>query len=155
VPGGEPIVIVPSEQLAGLAGAVTLVDGGFDPLHPGHIDYFREAAALGLPVLCNVSSDAWVGRKHPPLLYQQERGWIIDAIRYVAYTHLSTASTAKVLCRLRPRIYAKGADWRDRLPTEERTECERHEIEIVFLDTVTGSSSAILERYERSRSTDG
>jgi cytidyltransferase-like protein len=144
-------VIVETEQLPKLAGAVTMVDGGFDPLHPGHVDYVREAAALGLPVLCNVSSDEWVSRKHPPLLTHEERARLVDALRYVDYTHLSTASTADVLRLLRPRYYAKGADWRGRLPSEEQSVCGEHGIEVVFLDTVTGSSSAILERYEWAR----
>ena len=142
-------MIVPTGELGRLAGTVTMVDGGFDPLHPGHVDYFRDAAALGFPVLCNVSPDGWVARKHPPLLGQEERGRLVDAIRFVDYTHLSSTGTADVLRALRPRVYAKGADWRDRLPAEERAVCAEAGIEVVFLDTVTGSSTAILERWQR------
>ncbi len=144
-------MIIATEELPRLAGVVTMADGGFDPLHPGHVDYLEAAADLGLPVLCNVSSDDWVGRKHPPLLGHAERGRLIDALRAVAYTHLSTTSTAEVLRLLRPRFYAKGADWRGRLPADEKAVCDEHAIEVVFLDTVTGSSTAILERYDRAR----
>jgi nicotinic acid mononucleotide adenylyltransferase len=35
-------------------GRVAMVDGAFDPLHRGHIEYFRAAAELGLPLLCNL-----------------------------------------------------------------------------------------------------
>jgi cytidyltransferase-like protein len=128
-----------------------MVDGGFDPLHAGHVRYLREAAELGDPVLCNVAPDEWVARKHPPLLPQGERGEIVDAVRYVSYTHLSQTTTAAVLEELRPRRYVKGADWRARLPQEERDVCARHAIEIVYLDSVTDSSTAVLERYERAR----
>jgi glycerol-3-phosphate cytidylyltransferase-like family protein len=141
-------VIVPTYDLAGYAGKVTMVDGGFDPLHHGHVAYFQAAAGLGLPVLCNVAPDDWVRRKHPPLLPQAERGEIIDAIRWVALVHLAHASTADVLRALHPRYYAKGADWEGRLPEEERRACREVGIEIVFLDTVIDSSSAILERYD-------
>jgi cytidyltransferase-like protein len=144
-------VIVASADLDRLAGQVTMVDGGFDPLHPGHVEYFRAAAELELPVLCNVSSDDWVVRKHAPLLTQEERAALIDAIRFVDYTHLSSGSTASVLRALRPRLYAKGADWEGRLPAEERRLCEELEIEIVFLDTVSRSSTDILLRYEQAR----
>jgi cytidyltransferase-like protein len=128
-----------------------MVDGAFDPLHSGHIAYFREAATLGLPVLCNVSSDDWIARKHPPLLPQNERVQLIDAIRYVAYTHPSSTTTAKVLELLEPRYYVKGDDWRGRLPAAELEACERHGIEVVYLDTVTHSSTAILRRYASAR----
>lgn len=125
-----------------------MVDGGFDPLHAGHIAYFREAAALGAPVLCNLASDDYVARKHPPMLPQAERATIIDAIRFVDYVHCSKTSTAAVLEALAPRFYVKGADWRDRaLPPAEIAVCERAGVEIVYLDTVLNSSTAILERF--------
>jgi len=124
-----------------------MVDGGFDPLHAGHVEYFREAAALGAPVLCNVADDDWVGRKHQPLLPQSDRARIIDAIRYISYTHLSHVPTVEVLRRLAPRYYVKGADWRTRLPHNEVDECQRHGIEIVYLDTLLDSSTRILQRY--------
>ncbi len=45
-----------------------MVDGGFDPLHGGHIAYFRAARELGRPLLCNLSGDDYVRAKHEPLL---------------------------------------------------------------------------------------
>lgn len=147
-------MIVATDELTRLAGVVTMVDGGFDPLHPGHLDYFEAAAGLGLPLLCNISSDAWVGRKHQPLFRQAERGRIIDALRAITYTHLSLTSTADVLRMARPRFFAKGADWRGRLPGDEEEACVTYGIEVVFLDTVTGSSTAFLERYDRDRAGD-
>jgi glycerol-3-phosphate cytidylyltransferase-like family protein len=144
-------VIVATSELAALARKVTMVDGGFDPLHGGHIAYFREARALGFPVLCNVSSDDWVAHKHPPLLEQGERAQVIDAVRWIDYVHQSQQSTAEVLGRLVPRYYAKGSDWRDRLPGEERRLCDELGIDVVFLDTVIDSSSSVIERYEKRR----
>lgn len=140
-------MIVGWDELAGLRGAVSMVDGGFDPLHAGHVRYFRAAAELGYPVLCNVAPDEWVARKHPPLLPQGERGELVDAIRHVSYTHLSRETTAAVLDELRPRLYVKGSDWRDRLPQEELDVCSRHGIDVVYLDTVSNSSTAVVERF--------
>lgn len=140
-------MIVETDSLGTLAGTVTMVDGGFDPIHPGHIAYLRAAAELGLPVLCNVSSDDWVGRKHAPLLAQAQRCAVIDAIRYVEYTHPSSVPTVDVLSIARPRYYAKGSDWHDRLPADELEVCARNDIEVVFLETVLDSSTAILTRY--------
>jgi D-beta-D-heptose 7-phosphate kinase/D-beta-D-heptose 1-phosphate adenosyltransferase len=140
-------VILTTPQLAPFRGAVTMVDGGFDPLHPGHVAYFREAARLGAPVLCNVAPDAWVARKHRPLLTQAERAVLIDAFRHVDLVHPASGATEDVLRTLGPRFYVKGADWRDRLPAEQVEICAAQGTEIVFLDTVTASSTALLERF--------
>lgn len=140
-------MIVSTIDLAKYRGKVAMVDGGFDPIHPGHVDYFREASNLEAPVLCNISGDEWVSRKHPPLLSQKERGQIIDALRWIDYTHLSGTTTVLVLSDLRPRYYVKGADWEGRLPREEVNVCRENDVEIVYLDTIIDSSTAILERY--------
>jgi cytidyltransferase-like protein len=125
-----------------------MVDGGFDPLHDGHVEYFRAASELGSPVLCNVSSDEYVGTKHPPLLRDEQRVRVIDAFRWVDYVHLSHTTTADVLGTLVPRAYAKGADWDGRLPDQEAELCRALGIEIVFLDTVRDSSTRILDDYQ-------
>jgi bifunctional ADP-heptose synthase (sugar kinase/adenylyltransferase) len=140
-------VIVDWPALAGLRGQVSMVDGGFDPIHAGHVTYFEATARLGHPVLCNVSPDSYVMTKHPVLLPEQDRARVIDAFRTVDYVHISRGTTVEVLEQLRPRCYVKGSDWRDRLPAPELETCHRHGIEIVYLDTVTHSSSALLSQY--------
>lgn len=140
-------MIVRTDELARHAGRVSMVDGGFDPLHVGHIEYMRLAAELGDPVLCNVSSDDYLSAKHPPLLPEEQRIRVIDAIRYVSFSHLSRTTTAEVLRLLRPRRYVKGDDWRGRLPAEEIAVCESLGIEIVYLDSVVDSSTRLLARY--------
>src|SRR5437879_6024227 len=52
-------MILATQDLGLCRGQVTMVDGAFDPIHPGHIAYIEAAAGLGLPVLCNVSSDQY------------------------------------------------------------------------------------------------
>jgi cytidyltransferase-like protein len=42
---------------------VVIVTGGFDPLHSGHIEYFKAAKALGDHLVVGVNSDAWLERK--------------------------------------------------------------------------------------------
>ena len=124
-----------------------MVDGAFDPLHQGHIEYFRAATTLGVPLLCNVASDRYVRTKHPPLLPEDQRAAIVDAIRFISYTHVNQFDTETVLRELRPRYYAKGRDWEGRLPPEQVSICSAHGIEIVYLDTVIDSSSRILEQF--------
>jgi bifunctional ADP-heptose synthase (sugar kinase/adenylyltransferase) len=140
-------VIIATEDLPSLARVVAMVDGGFDPLHDGHVRYFAAAAELGAPVLCNVSPDSWVSRKHAPLLGHQQRAFVIDAMRTISYTHVAQTGTLDVLEQLKPRYYVKGADWRDRLPEDQVTACARNGIEIVILDTPLKSSTQLLASY--------
>lgn len=42
---------------------VVLVTGGFDPLHSGHIAYFKAAKELGDHLIVGLNSDAWLERK--------------------------------------------------------------------------------------------
>ena len=138
-------MIVSFEQLAEYRGAVAMVDGAFDPLHRGHIEYFRAAAEqLDVPLLCNVASDRYVSTKHPPLLPEDQRAAIVDAIRFISYTHINQFDTETILRELRPKYYVKGKDWEGRLPPEQVEICREHGIEVVYLDTVVDSSTRIL-----------
>jgi cytidyltransferase-like protein len=130
------------------SGRVAMVDGAFDPLHRGHIEYFRAAAEqLDVPLLCNVASDDYVRTKHPPLLPEDQRAAIVDAIRFVSYTHINRFDTETILRELKPKYYVKGKDWEGCLPPEQVRICAEQGITIVYLDTVLESSSRILERW--------
>ena len=126
-----------------------MVGGGFDPIHDGHVEYIRAAAALGLPVLCNVEPDAYVHGKHPVLLTQGVRARVVDAFRDVTYVHPATNSTEAVLKQLRPRYFVKGRDWEGRLPAVEQRICAEHQIEVVYADTVINSSSALIGEFRK------
>jgi cytidyltransferase-like protein len=142
-------VILSFEDLPQHAGRVGMVDGAFDPLHAGHIAYFQAASALGVPLLCNVASDRYVSSKHPPLLNEDQRACVVDAIRYIQYTHINRHDTETILEQLRPKYYIKGNDWEGRLPLRQVEICRRLGIGVVYLDTVRYSSSRILEQFAR------
>jgi cytidyltransferase-like protein len=63
---------------------IVLVTGGFDPLHSGHIAYFKAARELGDMLLVGLNSDEWLnkkkGRAFMPL---SERVAIVDNIKCV------------------------------------------------------------------------
>ena len=138
-------MILAFEQLTDYRKKVAMVDGAFDPLHRGHIEYFRAAAEqLDVPLLCNVASDRYVWTKHPPLLPEDQRAAIVDAIRFISYTHVNHFDTEAILRELQPKYYVKGKDWEGRLPPEQVSICRDHGIEVVYLDTVFDSSTRIL-----------
>ena len=144
-------MILTFEQLAEYRERVAMVDGAFDPLHRGHIEYFRAAGGLGVPLLCNVASDRYVRTKHVPLLPEDHRAAVVDAIRFITYTHINEFDTETILRELQPRYYVKGSDWVGRLPPDQVVICAEHGIEVVYLDTVLDSSSRILEQFTREQ----
>jgi cytidyltransferase-like protein len=60
---------------------IVLITGGFDPLHSGHIAYFKAAKALGDILVVGVNSDAWLTRKKgTPFMPYMERSTIVRNI---------------------------------------------------------------------------
>ena len=142
-------MLLTTDQLPQYRQRVAMVDGSFDPIHDGHIGYFKAASELGVPLLCNVAPDSWTLTKHPIFLEQQQRGIVLDAIRYITYVHLSGLATVEVLRLLQPKFYIKGNDWVDRggVPQNEADVCVELGIEVAYLSTVTNSSSKILDAF--------
>lgn len=63
---------------------VVLVTGGFDPLHSGHIAYFKEAKKLGNKLVVGLNSDEWLTRKKgKPFMPFAERAAIIQELECV------------------------------------------------------------------------
>jgi cytidyltransferase-like protein len=144
------VMILPYDDLTRYEKKVSMIDGGFDPIHIGHVAYFREAAKLGLPLLCNVQPDSYMieVKKRPPLLPGEQRVRVVDAMSDVSYVHLCKTSTRDVLERLKPAKYVKGADWKSRgLPADQIEACQRNGIEIVYLDTNLDSSTNIVGNF--------
>ena len=42
---------------------IVIVTGGFDPLHSGHLEYFKCAKTLGDVLIVGLNSDEWLSRK--------------------------------------------------------------------------------------------
>jgi cytidyltransferase-like protein len=60
---------------------IVLITGGFDPLHSGHIAYFKAARELGDILIVGVNSDAWLTRKKGvPFMPYTERAAIVRNI---------------------------------------------------------------------------
>jgi cytidyltransferase-like protein len=144
-------MIIGYQDLRQYRKQVALVDGAFDPLHHGHIEYFTKAREVGGRLLCNIAPDSYTSAKHPPLLPARHRAEVIDALRPIDYTHVSPVDTETVLRELQPTHYIKGKDWEGRLPPEQVRICQELGIEIVFLDTVRDSSTQLLKTFQTGR----
>lgn len=143
-------MIINTGQLHLYQKKTVLADGCFDPLHEGHIEYFKFAAGFGLPVLCNVENDQYINKykKRSSLIPESQRIKIVDSIKYISFTHLQTISTAEVLLLLKPVYYVKGADWKKKkLPEKELAICKKYRIRIKYTNKNLDSSSEIISNF--------
>jgi cytidyltransferase-like protein len=63
---------------------IVLCTGGYDPLHSGHIAYFKAAKAIGDHLVVGLNSDAWLTRKKGrPFMSFEERAAIIKELSCV------------------------------------------------------------------------
>jgi cytidyltransferase-like protein len=99
---------------------VVLVTGGFDPLHSGHIEYFKAAKALGNILVVGVNSDAWLTRKKGrAFMPSTERITIIQNLKMVDHCILfndddgsavEAINNVKMLYPNSQIIFANGGD---------------------------------------------
>jgi len=136
---------------------IVLVTGGFDPVHSGHIAYFKEARSLGDKLIVGVNSDKWLTfKKGRPFMSWDERAIIVAAIHYVDRVinfndNDSTAIDAiRQVREIFPNdeiIFANGGDrTRDNIP-----EMVFNDVEFVFGvggEGKANSSSRILEEWK-------
>ena len=66
---------------------IVLVTGGFDPLHSGHIELFKEAKQLGDKLVVGINSDDWlVEKKGQAFMPFEERNTIVSNLSMVDET---------------------------------------------------------------------
>mgnify|MGYP000173666779 CR=1 FL=1 len=63
---------------------LVLVSGGFDPIHSGHIEYFKSAKEYGDKLIVALNSDNWLEKKKGKYFMPfHERKVIVESILYV------------------------------------------------------------------------
>ena len=132
------------------------VSGYFDPLHAGHLEYFRLAKKLAgrkgrLIVILNNDKQA-LQKKTKVFMPLEQRKKIIEVIKYVdeVYVSIDTdESVCKSLQVLHPTIFAKGGDrFIDEIP--EAKLCKELNIKMVDrLGKKIESSSELVEKWEK------
>ncbi len=103
---------------------IAWANGVFDVLHVGHVRYLQDAAKVADVLVVGVNGDESVRMlKGPdrPLMPQDERAEIVDAIRGVTYvTIFDEKSPARLLETLKPDFQCKGTDYTaDSVPEAE------------------------------------
>ena len=141
---------------------VVLVTGGFDPLHSGHIEYFKEAKKLGTKLIVGVNSDDWLTRKKGrPFMPFTERVALIEEMKVVdkvigfddsddsaCHAIFHTMSTHGSGTKV---IFANGGDRTNTTTPEYKTYSSYPHVEFVFGvggEHKMNSSSWILEEWK-------
>jgi cytidyltransferase-like protein len=139
---------------------IVLVTGGFDPLHSGHVAYFKAARTLGDMLIVGLNSDEWLTRKKGrPFMPWNERLCVINNLAMVdeVYTfNDNDGSACEFIRQVRAHypndqlIFANGGDrTKDNIP-----EMVFDDVEFVFGvggEDKKNSSSWILEDWKKPR----
>ena len=138
---------------------IVLITGGFDPLHSGHIAYFKAAKQLGDILVVGVNSDAWLTRKKgSPFMPYKERSEIVRnivGVDFVIDFDDSDNSAKRAIWMVRQSypndkiIFANGGDRTD----ENIPEMDIQDTNLEFVFGVGGfnkanSSSWILQEWK-------
>ena len=131
---------------------IIVVSGGFDPLHSGHINMFKQAYEFGT-VWAIVNTDEWLQKKKGyNLLSYDERELVVSSNKYIDKVIKAKDDDDTVVNNLKEFVkndmdfaFANGGD---RIPTStpEMTYCLEHNISMLFNigGTKTKSSSDIV-----------
>lgn len=132
------------------------ISGYFNPLHVGHLRYIEAARDLGYALVVIVNNDKQVELKgSTPFMTQSERLEIMSALWGVHCVVLSIdndRSVCKTLSRIKPDIFAVGADHPKNEKLKEEEVCKKLGIKIVH--GVGGkkiqSSSTIINKVKKN-----
>jgi len=135
--------------------SIVWTNGCFDILHPGHIRFLQNAKKLGdiLIVGINADNSLYVKNKNRKLVNTEtDRAEVIAALEFVDYVLIFNESDpSKVITALRPDVYAKGANWKDKkMPEEAIIRSYGGRIEFVPLDQ-NYSTENIFSRIRKTK----
>lgn len=138
---------------------IVLVTGGFDPIHSGHIAYFKAARTLGDMLLVGINSDEWLVRKKGrAFMPWNERLCIVNNLSMVdeVYTFDDEDGSAKAFIKQvrvhypdAKLIFANGGDrTKDNIPEMDVVDSNLTFAFGVGGDDKKNSSSWILEDWK-------
>lgn len=131
--------------------------GYFDPIHSGHIDYFKRARELGDKLIVIVNNDRQsILKKGYEFMPFKERLEIVKAIKYVDEVFPcidEDRSVCESLRKIRPDIFANGGD-RSNNEIPEAKMCKELGIKIIdgLGEKVQSSSNLVKSLVEKTSS---
>ena len=133
-----------------LGHTIVLTNGVFDILHAGHVEFLKQAKALGDTLVVAINSDKStrrLKRNGRPINNEQDRLALVAALDMVDYVMIFDEDTpSEIVRRVRPHIHVKGGDYEaEALP--EAAAVQEVGGRVVILPLVGNTStSQIIER---------
>lgn len=128
---------------------IVLANGGFDPLHYGHILHLRAAREMGDYLVVALTSDAALRKEkgiHRPFYPWEHRAELLRELRCVNCV-VSSESGVDAIIKVMPNIFVKGIDYVDGGVAEGvKTACDTLGIEIEYTRTEKLSATEIARR---------
>ena len=92
---------------------ISIISGGFDPLHSGHISYIHEAKKLGDKLIVLLNSDEWlIKKKGKNFLPFKERALILESIKFVDEVIIfEETDPLNLIIKIKPDVLVKGSDY--------------------------------------------
>lgn len=128
---------------------IVLANGVFDLLHYGHLRHLIAARNLGDWLVVSVTKDAFVN-KGPgrPVFPEDERREMVEAL-YIVDKVILVSGAMEALERIKPDIFVKGSDYKDKIEPEHEEYCRQNNIKIAFTNEPHYSSTKLLHYYDR------
>jgi cytidyltransferase-like protein len=141
---------------------IVLVTGGFDPLHSGHIAYFKAAKELGDKLVVGLNSDNWLKKKKgKPFMPFSERCAVVKELycvdRVIGFDD-TDGTAGQAIFYLQSTtgnkdtiIFANGGDRTEGAVPEEKTYSDYKNVEFAYGvggEDKKNSSSWILEEWK-------
>ena len=114
------------------------VSGCYDLLHSGHVEFFRQASQYG-DLYVGLGSDSTIlhYKNHKPLFPEQERLFMVKAVRYVKDAFINDGDGVMdfigTVDRIKPDIFVVNEDGSSE---EKRRFCEERGIEYIVLQRI-------------------
>jgi cytidyltransferase-like protein len=130
-----------------MSETIACVSGYFDPLHIGHIEYFKQSKQIADKLMVIVNNDEQATlKKGKPFMPADERIKIIQELKCVDYV-VKSIDTDRTVCQTlatvipRPTYFCNGGD-QNNYSIPEATICEKLGIELRdgFGDKIQSSS---------------
>lgn len=135
---------------------VGLAAGCFDVLHYGHVLHLEAARNLCDRLIVCVTPDEHVNKgPKRPVFPANMRLTVIAALRCVDHAFVGEGPNVAInaLAVVKPDLYAKGQEYRDRHHpafAEERAYCEANGIKVMFTQEDVYSTTLALQRLKEA-----
>jgi len=133
---------------------VVIATGGFDPLHSGHIEYLKCAAALGDVLIVGLNSDSSIKSfksSNRPVCPQEDRAFVLASLSCVDYVIIFDEDTPeRLIIEISPDVLVKGKDYEGKfISGSDYLLANGKKIELVEL--INGkSTSSLIERIKKN-----